>query len=229
MANQYHKKGGFINMKRKLGIVFITLGVVFVLYAIFGRYLVLPGYMKSLENGTAGATTVPSDIEGWKVARYLLWAYAFKLGIYFVVIGALIRSNVKKLMLVTYVVGGLVYIGFAYMPIPAPKLLFGLGGAIMTVSIIVLILHLAGLREKSTTETTTGFDLRIFGYFFFAMATYNLCPLLGVKCFALSPEKMIEYGLQADAASFAAHILIELVLGWCFIVVSYLMNKKNSS
>ena len=58
------------------------------------------------------------------------------------------------------------------------------------------------------------------------MATYTLCPLLGVKAFALYPEKMIEFGLQAEAGSFAFHILIELVLGWLFIVLSF---RKSSS
>jgi hypothetical protein len=42
-----------------------------------------------------------------------------------------------------------------------------------------------------------------------------------VKTFALSPEKMIRYGLQAEAASFAFHLLIELVLGWLFIALSF--------
>ena len=63
------------------------------------------------------------------------------------------------------------------------------------------------------------------GYFFFGMATYTLCPLLGVKAFALSPEKMIQYGLQGEAASFAFHLLIELVLGWIFIALSFRKEK----
>ena len=130
-------------------------------------------------------------------------------------------------MLAVYAAGGLLYIGFAYMPLPAPKLLFGIGGAIMTVAIILLVIHLAGMREKAAKTSVSGLDLRIFGTFFFAMATYNLCPLLGVKCFALSPEKMIRYGLQADAESFASHILIELVLGWCFVLASYLADRQK--
>ena len=65
------------------------------------------------------------------------------------------------------------------------------------------------------------------GYFFFGMASYTLCPLLGVKAFALEPEKMIQYGLQSEAASFAFHLLIELVLGWIFIAFSF-RNEKSS-
>lgn len=59
------------------------------------------------------------------------------------------------------------------------------------------------------------------GYFFFAMATYNLCPLMGVKTFGLYPEKMIRFSLQSEAASFASRIMIELVLGWFFVFLSH--------
>jgi hypothetical protein len=215
-------------MKKKISFALLVFGIIFVLYAIFGRYLVLPGYLESLENGSAGATTAPLDVEGWKIARYLLWAYAFKLGIYFFAIGAILRTAVSKRILTVYIVGGLLYIGFAYMPLPATSLLFGIGGCIMTVAIMFLLLRLTNERKQEVPRHSVRKHLRIFGYFFFAMATYNLCPLLGVKCFALQPEKMIQYGLQADAASFAAHILIELALGWAFLLLSHTLKMKNS-
>ena len=57
----------------------------------------------------------------------------------------------------------------------------------------------------------------VLGIFFLAMASYNLCPLLGVKAFALQPEKMIKYNLINDAYSFSNHILLELALGWILL------------
>jgi hypothetical protein len=36
---------------------------------------------------------------------------------------------------------------------------------------------------------------------------------------------MIQYGLQAEAASFAFHLLLELVLGWIFIALSFRKEK----
>ena len=67
------------------------------------------------------------------------------------------------------------------------------------------------------------------GYFFFAMATYTLCPFMGVKTFALAPEKMIQYGLQHEAGSFAFHILTELVLGWLFVALSVRSQNTDVS
>jgi len=59
------------------------------------------------------------------------------------------------------------------------------------------------------------------------MATHTLSPLLGVKYFALSPEKMIQFGTQAEAASFAFHLLVELVLGWVFIALSFRAERSE--
>jgi hypothetical protein len=85
----------------------------------------------------------------------------------------------------------------------------------------MIILRLSKVRDQNIKNLASDIDLRFAGYFFFAMATYTLCGLLGVRGSALDPEKMIEYGLQADATSFAAHALIELVLGWLFVLLSY--------
>jgi len=95
----------------------------------------------------------------------------------------------------------------------------------MTVFMIFIFLRWANERDHLQEHQKTASDYRIAGYFFFAMATYTLCPLMGVKTFALAPEKMIQYGLQGEAASFAFHILIELVLGWLFTSLSFRKEK----
>ena len=74
-----------------------------------------------------------------------------------------------------------------------------------------------GERETLSVPAQNACDLRMIGDCFFAMATYTLCPLMGVKTFALQPERMIDYGLQGEAASFSFHLLIEVVLGRFFI------------
>ena len=213
-------------MRKKLGITFIRLGIAFLLWAVFGRYVVLPGYMESLASGAGQAGSIPDDVEPWKIARYLIWAFSFKLGIYFIALGSLMRTKMSGKKLGLLALGGLTYISLAYMPIPGPSWLFGLAGVVMTVFIVLIILHLSKERDKETKNSISATDLRFIGYFFFAMATYTLCGLLGVRTSALEPEKMIEYGLQADAVSFAAHALIELVLGWFFILLS-LRKQRN--
>lgn len=214
-------------MNKKLNKIFIILGALFLLNAILGRYIVLPGYLAGLESGSGtleGATQVAST---WKVIRYLLWAYSFKLGIYFIILGAMFRTEMSSARKWMIVFGGFVYIAFAYIPLPSPtSIVFGIAGGLMTLLMIFIVLRWSSERMKLEEPERTVSDYRMVGYFFFGMATYTLCPLLGVKAFALSPEKMIQYGLQAEAASFAFHLLIELILGWIFIALGF--RKLNS-
>jgi hypothetical protein len=83
-------------MDKKLSKIIISLGSLFLLNAIFGRYLVLPGYLAGLEAGGGtleGASQIAST---WNIIRYLLWAYSFKLGIYFIILGATILPPITK-------------------------------------------------------------------------------------------------------------------------------------
>ena len=210
----------------KTSTILITLGALFLLNAIVGRYLVLPGYLAGLASGgntLAGASELASP---WKIVRYLLWAYSFKLGIYFIVLGTIARTTMSTARKWVVAVSGFIYITFAYIPLAEPSsLTFGIAGGLMTLLMIFIFLRWADERNRLDESQQRSSDYRMAGYFFFGMATYTLCPLLGVKAFALSPEKMIAYGLQAEAASFAFHLLVELVLGWIFITLSLRKEK----
>ena len=215
-------------MNKKVSTLLTILGALFLLNAIFGRYLVLPGYLASLEQGQTTVGSVSQTVSAWKVIRYLLWAYSFKLGIYFVILGAMFRTEMSATRKWVVGIGGFVYIGFAYIPLPEPtSIVFGIAGGLMTLFMIFVFLRWAQERNQLDGHQKTASDYRMAGYFFFGMATYTLCPLMGVKAFALSPEKMIQYGLQGEAASFAFHVLIELVLGWCFIALSFRKEKRR--
>ena len=212
---------------KKVSIILIGLGLIFLLNAIFGRYIVMPGYLAGLEAGgntLEGASQIASP---WKIIRYLLWGYSFKIGIYFIIIGAALRTGMSSARKWAIAIGGFVYIAFAYIPLPEPtSIIFGIAGGIMTVLMIFAFFRWANQRDQLKEHERTASDYRMAGYFFFGMATYTLCPLMGVKAFALAPEKMIQYGLQAEAASLAFHILIELVLGWLFTAFSF--RKENN-
>jgi len=216
-------------MKRKTGIFFYVLGILFLVFAVFGRYLVLPGYFKSLDAGLMGAG-VPDNVPILLVLRYLLWAFSFKFGIYFFVIGAMIRAGRPLAERIIFSSVGLCYISIAYMDWPFnSSLFFGTGGGILTALFLIIITGIGTESSGGKSDKSTFF--LYLGYFFLAMAVYNLCPFCGVKCFALYPEKMIQYGLQGQARSFANHIMSELVLGWLFLVLSRFntsRGKRNS-
>lgn len=215
-------------MKTKTGMILIGIGILFLLNAIFGRYLVLPGYISSLEQGSAAIEEVRQNVPVWKIVRYIVWGYSFKLGIFLVVLGACANALMQTGRFWLLTIGGLVYLMVAFVPLPSNSLAFGIGGGIMTVLMVLIFLYWAKERRDVTDNAKTGADLRIIGYFFFAMATYNLCPLMGVKAFALYPERMIAYGVQAEASTYASHILSELVLGWLFLFLSHRLSAKTN-
>lgn len=208
-------------MRNKSAATIFGLGILLILFAILGRYLVLPGYLAGLDQGTGTLQGASQAVSTWKVMRYLLWAYSFKLGIYFIILGSLLGTKMSSSRRWLIAAGGFIYIGFAYIHLPEPSsIVFGIAGGVMTLLMIFIFLRWTVERDQLEERQRTASDFRMAGFFFFGMATYTLCPLLGVKTFALSPEKMIQYGLQAEAASFAFHLLVELVLGWLFTALS---------
>lgn len=223
-VERYRKEKG---MKKKISIALIVLGIAFLLWAVFGRYIVLPGYFESLASGASQSGSIPENVPAWKIARYLIWAFSFKLGIYLITLGALLKAKMSSIRFALFAVAGLIYISVAYMPLTGPSWLFGAFGILMTVFMVMVILRLSQQRDQVIKNSESATDLRLVSYFFFAMTTYTLCGLLGVRTSALDPERMIEFGLQADAVSFAAHALIELALGWLFVLLS--ISKQTSS
>ena len=213
---------------KRTWIIFFSLGILFLINAIFGRNLVLPGYLSSLEAGKGSIEAASQVAPLWKIIRYLIWAYSFKLGIFFIGIGVLLKSSIILTRFRLILTGGILYLLLAYIPMPGPySLFFGIGGSIITVLLVLTFIGWVRDREHLEDIEKASADYRLMGYFFFAMATYNLCPLMGVKAFGLYPEKMIQFGLQSEAASFASRIMIELVLGWMFVFLSY--RKKFNS
>jgi hypothetical protein len=208
--------------KKTTGKIMFGIGILFILNAIFGRYLVLPGYLSYLERGKI--STVPREMDARLVigmVKTVVWMFSFKLGALFALIGASLYAHVQSRRIWLFTLGFFLYLVFMVIPIPGPySIAFGIGGGFIALLFFMIIHYWARYRTERGGEDTTVSDLRMVGYVFFAFATYNLCGFCGVGSFAIYPEKMIRFGLQSQAASQASHILIELVLGWFFIFLS---------
>lgn len=147
-------------MRKQAGTALMVLGGLFFLNAVFGRYLVLPGYFASLEAGRAGVADAAPEVGAWPIARYLLWAYSFKLGVLCLITGAALRTTMGWRRVWIIAVAGFAYISFAYLPLPAsPSIVFGVGGGIMTVLMVLIALNwcgsAGGCRRPRTPPATT--------------------------------------------------------------------------
>ncbi|MFC1533182.1 hypothetical protein ACFL7M_07450 [Thermodesulfobacteriota bacterium] len=210
--------------KKRIAIIVISIGALFILNAILGRYIVLPGFLSYLEAKDTAAPLTPSV---WGVVRYMIWAFSYKLGIFLLIIGASLYAGMSPKRFWLFIICGFLYVSLAYAPIPGPySLLFGIGGVIITLSLLYIVWHWAGTRQNQQKPLRLISDFRMAGYFFLVMASYNLCPLTGISAFALTPEKMIRYGRESMAITLASHILIELVLGWFFLFLSHFKERS---
>jgi hypothetical protein len=174
----------------------------------------MPGYLESLSSNYGG-DSIPQNASLFNVIRYLIWAYSFKFGIYFFLLGVLLERSIGKKKIIVFSVIGFVYIASAYIEIPIKaSLFFGIMGGTITILALILfwMIPQTGIIKNNLYE--------YIGIYFIINAIYNLCGLTGVKCFALYPEKMIEYNLQDLAFSFTDHIIIELTVGFIFLVIS---------
>jgi hypothetical protein len=132
-------------MKNKLGIGFCIIGILFIINAIFGRYIVLPGYLETLNVGN----TIPENISVIKIVRYMLWAYSFKLGMFFFVLGVLLKNNRQNRDIILFSIISIIYIGFAYMPLTFRlSLFFGITGSIITIASLILF----WIKDKKMPE-----------------------------------------------------------------------------
>ena len=211
-------------MRKIIGKILIIIGILFIMNAIFGRYVVLPNYLLYLEKGKDVITPTV-----WGIIKYMMWGYSFKLGVFFTLLGAFLHTPMMFRRFGLLTIGGIIYLLLAFAPIPGPySIFFGIGGGVITILLLLIVYWWLANRTAMKGTAITFEDYRMIGYFFFAMATYNLCGLTGVSAFALKPEKMIQYGLEARAATYAAHVMIELVLGWLFICISHYKAQKRS-
>jgi len=211
-------------MKNKLGIIFFVIAIVFIINAILGRYIVLPGYLTKL-SAEVSSTGLPDDVPAWKIFRYLLWAFSFKLGVYFFILSIFFIKGGTRIEKSIFSIVGILYISIAYMDWSNySSMYFGIGGSLITITSLCSLWLMGNDNDKPIKLKRL---YEYLGFYFLIMASYNLCPLLGVRTFALSPEKMIAYNLQNDAVSFANHILSELTVGFSFILLSKMRSRIN--
>ncbi len=97
----------------------------------------MPGYLAGSEQGAATLEGASQAASAWEIARYLLWAYSFKLGIYFLILGVMFRTEMSSAGKRMIGLGGFVYIALAYIPLLKPtSIVFGITGGLMTVLMV---------------------------------------------------------------------------------------------
>jgi hypothetical protein len=167
------------------------------------------------------------NVSGYLII-YIIWGYSFKLGMLLALLGGALKSGMESRRVWLFAAGGALYLILCYMPIGYNREFFGVQGVAILLLFLFIIWHWLKKRPKLEGTAKTAHDLRIIGYYFFIVATWNLCGVFGISGYALKPEIMIKHGLQPVAITFASHIMIELLLGWLFVFLSIYKENKTS-
>jgi hypothetical protein len=217
---------------QKRGNVLIAVGGLFVAYYLVARWFLFRDHTAALVLRDSLSQIKQSGVVGFLSAHvssyliaYLIFAYAFKLGVVLLLIGGALKTKMESGGMWLFAIGGIVYLALSYIPIGYSPLYFGVQGiAILLLFLLIVWLWMKKRPELDELAKTAG-DYRIVGYFFFIVATWNLCGIFGLAAFALKPEMMIEHGLQPNAITMTSHVMIELLLGWMFIFLA--MYKES--
>lgn len=217
-----------MNQNNRMGKVLIVIGVVFFIYAFLGNYVALPGYIRFMERGrtsVGGNSSDTSVLIG--AAKTITWMFSFQLGVIFTLLGVTQVRGISKSTRWWIVGGSLLWLIIAGVPnIPGPfRWFYALGGATVLILIFLTILYWSKVQENIVSNNNIPAILRLIGYSFFALASWDVCGL-GTTGFMLHPEKAVEYGTEPLLITQTTKIMLEFLFAWVFTFVSHFKEAK---
>ena len=212
--------------KKRIGIILFIAGIVLMVAATAtGKAIVEP--VKDL-----GPTGFLAEFGGQGTLAFIVFAAGFNLGAALMMIGAslsistpgrqfwwLVASAVLALVVVQ--VTALIF-GTGHSPA-----FFGIGGVINLILIALSVWFWSRERKKIHEMHAGAADLKMIGYFFFILATWNVCGLGGIPFFGLYPEKMLTFGTLPSATGHMKMIMILFILGWLFTFLGHYRASRD--
>ena len=152
-------------------------------------------------------------------AAFFLWAFSVPIGLTLAGIGVLLYVGAKGSFIAFFGVG-LVFIVFLVDMVLRMYLvrtdshfgwMFGIGGALILIMFAGLLWLWAKKRKTADAAEKAVADFQLVGYSFFLLASWYLCGAFG----ALFSE-----GMTAFTPRSPLNIIIYVVLGWLFLLIS---------
>jgi hypothetical protein len=203
----------------------LGLGVLLLLYSLVGNWLVLPGYRRFLEHrgGDANGSTLALI---WGAARTILWMLSFHLGALCLAIAALAaRGDAIRVFRRWFIAGALVWIAFWTIPtLPGPYTAFfaGTGAAILAA---IVVSFAASTGSAAHDGSFRADHWQIASYFFFAIATWDMCGLGSVGGI-LHPSGEVRAASQALVVAQTTKLILELALAWGLLAAASLTYRQ---
>lgn len=206
------------------GRVWLLVGLALLIYSALGNWLVLPGYRRFLEHGGGGGGGGPDPALIWGATRTILWMLSFHLGALCLALAALAaRGDEIRRFRRRFTFGALVWIALWTIPVlPGPYTVFfaATGIAILAAIIAAFIrARVSAVREGSFFGGFRGGHWQIASYFFFAVATWDICGLGSVGGI-LHPADELRGASQSLVVAQTTKLIIELAIAWGLLAVA---------
>jgi hypothetical protein len=159
----------------------------------------------------------------------IFWELSIPVGAFIVAIGAALIAKVERrvfwlLILLLVLVAAWKIFGGINQLVPA---LFGVGGGLITLFFLGSTWHWAKTRPTLTAAAKTGSDLRMVGFIFFVLATWDLCGIFGMGNYVLRPELAEKFSVPISSTiDSASGVMVLLVLGWGFNFFGQLVARQ---
>ncbi|MGD8925227.1 MAG: hypothetical protein PVG20_00165 [Thioalkalispiraceae bacterium] len=159
------------------------------------------------------------------------FVFAFPVGLLLIVLAGLMNGKLsgKYLFLAIHVVilGALLVMLWPFIAGRENSVsYFGFSGGLLLVLIFSVGWFWSQLRANCQPEHRKIVDLRGASYFFFALATWNMCGVGGMPGYALYPERSIEVNAYPFIIGQVKVVMLYLVLAWLSLFLSYMLKQK---
>lgn len=208
--------------------VWLWIGIALLIYAALGNWLVLPGYRRFLEHGSAAHDGVSLALI-WGAARTILWMFSFHLGAFCLAWAALaVDGSASRSFRQLFAGGALIWIGLWAIPsLPGPYTAFfaALGLVILALIVAVFIGAAAGQGARSSGAVR---PWQVASYLFFAFATWDICGLGSVGGI-LHPDGEIRARSQPLVVAQTTKLIVELAIAWALLAVAACSRRSAAS
>ena len=151
---------------------------------------------------------------------FFLWAFSVPIGLTVAGIGALLYVGAKGSRIAFYGVGMVLTVFVVDMVLRMYLVktdshfhsAFGIGGGLILIMFAGLLRLWAQRRKTAGAAEKTVADLQLVGYGFFLLASWYLCGAFGAQ---------FSQGMTSFTPRSPLNIMIYLVLGWLFILISH--------
>ncbi|UCE89683.1 MAG: hypothetical protein JSW10_02275 [Pseudomonadota bacterium] len=165
-------------------------------------------------------------------AGFMVFAFAFPLGVAAASAGALLLSERRRARLAVFI---LLSFAAGTAAVAAPMLFghqqsplfFGAGGVAILILVAMAIRYWGEHRSRLAKSARGSADLQGAGYVCFALAAWNLCGVGGMPSFLIYPQQALAFGTEGFAVGQMKTVMALLVAGWLLTALSFFRAVRS--